>query len=193
MLLMHASILLLGQWYLSFSLFSYPCNRDPSQIFVFVSTWLVNDGLELILVVVQLFSCSVVSDTLQPRTLQHARLPCPSPSPRACSNSRPLSQWCQPNILFSVIPFSLCLQSFPAPGTFLMSALHIRWPKYWSLSISPSNEYSGLISFRTDWFDLLTFQGTLKSLNTTVQKHLLWRSAFFMSNSHIHIWLLEKP
>ena len=184
MLLMHASILLLGQWYLSFSLFSYPCNRDPSQIFVFVSTWLVNDGLELILVVVQLFSCSVVSDTLQPRTLQHARLPCPSPSPRACSNSRPLSQWCQPNILFSVIPFSLCLQSFPAPGTFLMSALHIRWPKYWSFifSLNPSNEYSGLIFFTIDWFDRLAIQWTLKSLlqHHSLKASILQHSAFFM-------------
>ena len=197
MLLMHASILLLGQWYLSFSLFSYPCNRDPSQIFVFVSTWLVNDGLELILVVVQLFSRSVVSDTMQPRTLQHARLPCPSPSPRACSNSRPLSQWCQPNILFSVIPFSLCLQSFPAPGTFLMSALHIRWPKYWSFifSLNPSNEYSGLLFLRVDWFYLLAVQGTLKSL---FQHHSSKHQSFgaqpsLWSNSHIHTWLLAKP
>ena len=118
MLLMHASIVLLGQWYLSFSLFSYPWHRDPSQIFVFVSTWLVNGGLGLTSVVVQLFTHSVVSDTLQPQTLQHARLPCPSPSPRACSNSCPLSQWCQTTILFSVIPFSFCLQSFPASGSF---------------------------------------------------------------------------
>ena len=77
------------------------------------------------------------------------------------------------------------------------SALHIRWPKYWSFSfsISPSNEYSGLISFRMDWFDLLAAQGTLKSL---LQPHsseasVLQHSAFFMSYSHIHVWLLEKP
>ena len=70
------------------------------------------------------------------------------------------------------------------------SVLHIRWPKYWSFSfsISPSNEYSGLISFRIDWFDLLAVQGTLKSLlqNHSSKASILWHSAFFMSNSHIH-------
>ena len=95
------------------------------------------------------------------------RLPCPSPSPRACSNSSPLSRWCQPTISFSVIPFSSCLQSFPASGSFpIESALQIRWLKYsrFSFSISPSNEYSELISFRIDWLDLPALQGTLKSL-----------------------------
>ena len=69
-----------------------------------------------------LFSCSVMSDSLQPRGLQHTRLPCPSPSPRACSDSCPLSRWCHPTILSFVIPFS-CLQSFPASGSFLMNWL----------------------------------------------------------------------
>ena len=79
-----------------------------------------------------------------------------------------------------VVPFSSCLQSFPASGSFL----HIRWPKHWSFSfsISPSNEYSGLISFRTDWFDLLAVRRTLKRL---FQPHssnasILWHSAFFI-------------
>ena len=87
------------------------------------------------------------------------RLSCFSPSPRVCSNSCPLSQWCHPSISSSVIPFSSCLRSFPASGSFLTSWLlkrnSIRWPKYRSFgfSISPSNEYSGLISFRMDWFD----------------------------------------
>ena len=143
------------------------------------------------------FSCSVTSDSLQPHGLQHARLPPPSPTPWACSNSCPLSQWCHPTISFSVIPFSSRLQSFPTSGSFSSeSVLCIRWPKYWSFSfsISPSNEYSGLISFRIDWFDLLAVQGTLKSL---LQYHsskasILWRSAL-RSNSHIHTWLLEKP
>ena len=98
-------------------------------------------------------------------------------------------------ILF--VPCSSCLQSFPASGSFQMGQLFasIRWPKYWSfsISISPSNEYSGLISFRIDWLDLLAVQGTLKSL---LQHHcskasIPWCSAFF-SNSHIHTWLLEK-
>ena len=72
-----------------------------------------------------LFSCSVMSDSLWPHGLQHARLPCPSPSPRACSNSRPLSWWCHPTISSSVVHFSSCLQSFPVSGSFLMSRLFI--------------------------------------------------------------------
>ena len=109
---------------------------------------------------------SVVSTSLQPHGLQHTRLPCPSLSPRVCSNSSPLSWWCHPTISSSVIPFSSCLQSFPALGSSNESTLHIRWPRYWSFSfsISPSNEYSGLISFRINWFDCLAVQGTLKRL-----------------------------
>ena len=106
-----------------------------------------------------------MSSSLWPHGLQHSRLPCPSPSPRVCSNSCPLSWWCHPTISSSVAPFSSCLQSFPASGFFPMSRLFtIGWSKYWSFSISPSKEYSGLISFRIDWFDLLAVQGTLKSL-----------------------------
>ena len=112
------------------------------------------------------FSLSVVSDSLQPHGLQHATLPCPLPTPRACSNSCSSSWWCHPTISSSVAPFSSCLQSFPAAGSFQMSVLLIKWPKYWSFNFSnsPSNEYSALISFRIDWFDLLAVQGTLKSL-----------------------------
>ena len=113
------------------------------------------------------FSHSVVPDSLWPHGLQHARLPCPSPTPGVHSNSCPLSRWCHPAISSSVVPFSSCLQSFPASGSFSSeSVLLIRWPKYWSFSfsISPSNEYSGLISFRMDWFALLAVQGTLTSL-----------------------------
>ena len=113
------------------------------------------------------FSHSFMSDSLQPHGLQHARLPCPSKTPWAYSNSCPLSQWCHPTISFSVIPFSSCLQSSPAPGCFPMSQFFAsRWPKYWSFSfsISPSKEYSGLIFFRMDWLDLLAVQGTLKTL-----------------------------
>ena len=85
---------------------------------------------------------------------------------------------------------SFCLQSVPASGSFLMSWLSIRWPKYWSFSISPSNEYSGLISFRIDWFDLLAVQGTLKSLLQphSLKASILWRSAFFMVQlSHLYM------
>ena len=144
------------------------------------------------------FSHSVMSDSLRPHGLQHIRPSCPSPSHGAWSNSSPLSQWCHPIILSSVIPFSSCLQSFPSIWVFSNeSVLCIRWPKYWSFSFStsPSNEYSGLISFRMDWFDLLAVQGTLKSLlqHHSSKASILQHSAFFMSNSHIHIWLLEKP
>ena len=129
---------------------------------------------------VQLLSCVRL---LQPLELLHTRLPCPSPTPRACSNSCPLNQWCHPTISSSVICFSSCLQSFPATGSF-ESVLLIRWPKYWSLSfsISLSNEYSGLISFRVDWLDLLAVQRTLKSLlqHHSSKASILLHSAFFM-------------
>ena len=129
------------------------------------------------------FSCSVISDSLQPQGLQHARPPCLSSTPTDCSNSCPLSRWCHLTISFSVIPFSSCLQFFPATGSF-ESVLLIRWPKYWSLSfsISLSNEYSGLISFRVDWLDLLAVQRTLKSLlqHHSSKASILLHSAFFM-------------
>ena len=107
-------------------------------------------------------------DSLLPHGLQHTRPPCPSPTPGVCSNSCPLSQWCHPTISSSIVPFSSHLQSFPASRKVFSneSALHIRWPKYWSFSfsISPSNEHPGLISFGMDLLDLLAVQGTLKSL-----------------------------
>ena len=105
------------------------------------------------------------------------RLPCPSLFPRVCSDSCPLSRWCYLTISSSAAPFSLCLQSFPALVFSNELALCIRWPKYWSFnfSISPWNEYSGLISFRTDWFDLLAVQETLNSL---LQHHSLKASIF---------------
>ena len=107
----------------------------------------------------------------------------------------------------SVMPSNhliLCHPLLLLPSTFASikvfsneSALCIRWPKYWSFSfsISPSNEYSGLISFRIDWFDLLVVQGTLKSLiQNHIQRHQFFGTQLSLwSNSHIHIWLLEKP
>ena len=129
------------------------------------------------------FSYSVMSNSLQPHGLQHNGLPCPSPTPGACSNSCPSSRWCHPTILSSVIPFS-CLQSFPASGYFQMSQLFISGPKCWSLSfnISPSNEHPELISFRIEWFDLLAVRGTLKSLlqHPSSKASVLRRSAFFI-------------
>ena len=112
------------------------------------------------------FSRSVVSDSLRPHELQHTRPPCPSPTPRVHSNSRPSSQWCHSAISSSVAPFSSCLQSLPASESSNESAVRVKWPKYWSFSFSiiPSKEIPGLISFRMDWLDLLAVQGTLKSL-----------------------------
>ena len=114
-----------------------------------------------------LFSHSVMSESLQPHGLQHARLPCPSLSPWVYSSLCPLSRWCHPTTSSSVTPFSPCPQSSPASASFPMRLdLPIRWPKYWHFrfSFSPSNEYSGLISFRMDWLDLPAVQETLKSL-----------------------------
>ena len=126
-----------------------------------------------------------MSDSLPPHELQHARLPCPSLSPGVCSNSCSLSQSCHhPTISSFVAPFSSCPQAFLSSGSFFSeSALHIRWTEYWSFSfsISPSNEYSGLISFRIDWFDLLAVQGILKSLfqHHNWKASILQGSAFF--------------
>ena len=125
------------------------------------------------------FSVTKLCPTLQLHGLQHARLPCPSPSARVGSNSVMPS-----NHLILCHPFSSCLQSFPASVFSNESVLRIRWPKYWSFSfsISPSNEYSGLISFRIDWFDLLAIQGFLKRLlqHHSSKASILWHSAFFM-------------
>ena len=111
-----------------------------------------------------LFSHSVVPDSLWPHGLQHARLPYPSPSPGACSNSC-LSESVMPsNHLILCCPL-LLLSVFPSVRVFSKeSVLCIRWLWYWSFNISCSNEYWGLISFRIDWFDLLAVHGTLKSL-----------------------------
>ena len=135
-----------------------------------------------------------MSDSLGPHRLQHARLPCPSLSPRVCSNSCPLNHV----LLILCHPLFLLSSIFPSSRVFSNElALPIRWPEYWSFSfsISLSNEYSALISFRIDWFDLLAFQGTLKSL---LQHHsskalILRCSAFLWCSSHIRTRLLEKP
>jgi len=144
------------------------------------------------------FSCSVMSDSLRPQGLQHARLPCPSPTPRACSNSCPLSQWYHSTISSSVVPFSSCLQSFPASGSCPMSQLFASGGE--SLGVSASA--SVLPMNIQDWFPL-GLTGLISFLskglsrvfsNTTVQKHQFFCSQLSLwSNSHIHTWLLEKP
>ena len=139
------------------------------------------------------FSHSVVSNSLQPHGLQHSRPPCPSPTPEVYPNSCPSSEWCHPTSSSCVIPFSSHLQSFPAIRVFSNeSVLCIRWPKYWSFSfsISPSNEYSGLISFRMDWLDFTAVQVTLKSLlqHHSLKASILQHSAsFIIQLSHPYV------
>ena len=124
-----------------------------------------------------------MSDFLWPHESQHARPPCPSPTPGVHSDSCPLSWWCHPAISPSDIPFSSCPQSLPASVFSNESTLRMRWPKYWtfSFSIIPSKEHPGLIPFRMDWLDLLAVQGTLKSLlqHYSSKASNLWHSAFF--------------
>ena len=130
------------------------------------------------------FSRSLMSDSLQPHGLQHARLPCPSPSPKVWSKLCPLSWWCPPAITSSVIPFYYCLQSFPASGSFLMSQLFSLAGQSIaasaSASVLPMNIQ--LISFKIDWFDLCTLQGALKSLlqHHSSKASILWCLAFFI-------------
>ena len=113
------------------------------------------------------FSCSVVSDSLQPHGQKHARLPCPSPAPRSLIKLMSIELVMPSNYLILYHPLLLLPSIFHSNRVFSNeSALRIRWPKDWSFSfsITPSSEYSGLISFRMDWLDLLAVQGTLKSL-----------------------------
>ena len=138
------------------------------------------------------FSCSVMSNSLRPHESQHARPPCPSPTPGVHSSSHPSSPWCHPAISSLVVPFSSCPQALPASVFYNESTLRMRWPKYWSFSfgIIPSKEHPGLISFRMECLDLLAVQRILKSL---LQHHsskapILWRSAFFtVQLSHPHM------
>ena len=119
-----------------------------------------------------------MSNYLRHHGVQDTRLPCPSPSPGICSDSCPLRQWCYLTISSSVVP-----SVFPSSRVFSNElACCIKWPKNWSFSISPSNEYSGLISFRIDWFDLLAVQMTLKSLlwHHNSKASILQCLAFFM-------------
>ena len=131
-----------------------------------------------------LFSCSVMSKYLQPHGPKHIGLPCPSPSPRAYSKSCPLSWWCHPTISSSIAPFSSCLQSFLASGSYPMSQLFISVAKILEFQLQ---HQSFQWIFRTDffritWFDLLAVQGTLNSLlqHHSSKASILWRSAFFM-------------
>ena len=143
-------------------------------------------------------SRSIMSDSLWSHGLQHAMLPCPSPTPRACSNSCPLSQWCHPTISSSVVPFSSCLQSFPASGSFPMSQL-FTWGGQSigvsaSASVLPMNVQDWSPLGWTGWISLLSKGLSRVFSNTTVQKHQFFSAQLSLwSNYHIHTWLLEKP
>ena len=143
------------------------------------------------------FSRSVVSDSLRPHESQHARLPCPSPTPGVHSNSRPSSWWCHPAIS-SVVPFSSCPQSLPTSESFPMSQLFA-----WG---GQSTGVSALASFLpkniqdwsplgwTGWISLQSKELSRVFSNTTVQKHQFFSTQLSLqSNSHIHTWPLEKP
>ena len=145
------------------------------------------------------FSHSVVSDSLWPHGLQHTRLPCPSPSARAYSNSHPLSWWCHPTISSSVVPFSSCLRSFPASESFRMIQLFTSGGQ----SIGASTSASILPVNIQYWLPLTSLTGLIslqsKGLSRVFSSTTIWKHQFFgaqlslSSNSHIHTWLLEKP
>ena len=144
------------------------------------------------------FSHSVVSDSLWPHGLQHTRLPCPSPTPGAFSDSCPLSWWCYPTISSSAVPFSSCLQSFPASMSFQMSQLVTSGDQSTGVSAStsvlPMNNQDWYPLEWTDWISLQSRKLSRVSSNTTVQKHQFFRTQLSsQSNCHVHTWLLEKP
>ena len=120
-----------------------------------------------------LFSHSVMSNSLRTHGLQHARLPCPSPSPGVCSNSCPLSQWCHPTISSSVIPFSSCLQSFPASGSFLMGQVFASGGQSTgdSASVLPMNSQGWFPLGLTGWISLQSKGLSRVFSNTTAQEH----------------------
>ena len=126
------------------------------------------------------FSSSVISGSLWPQELQHARLPCPSPTPRACSNSCSLSQWCHPTISSSVIPFSFCLQSFPVSGSFPMSQFFTSGDQSIGVSASvlPMNIQDWFPLGWTGWISLQSKGLSRVFSNTTVQKHQFFKAQF---------------
>ena len=159
--------------------------------------WTVNDLVRAWLSSSVQFSHSVVSDSLQPHEFQHARPPCPSPSPGVHSDSCPSSQWCHPAISSSVIPFSSCPQSFPASESFPMSQL-FEWGGQ-STGVSAlasflSKKSQGWPSEWTGWISLQSKGLSRVFSNTTVQNHQFFGAQpSSQSNSHIHTWLQEKP
>ena len=155
-------------------------------------------GLVLTCTMLLLFSCTVMSNSLWLHGLQHTRLPCPSPTLRAYSDSCPLSRWCHPTISSSVIPFSSCLQSFPASGSFPMSQFFASSGQSIGVSASalvlPMNSHNWSPLWWTGWISLHSKGLSGVFSNTTVQKHQFFGAQLSsQSNSQIHTWLLEKP
>ena len=142
----------------------------------------------------QFSSVAQLFPTLWLHGLQHARRPCPLPTLRAYLNSCPSSWWCHPIISSSVIPLFSCLQPLPASGSFPVSRFFASGGQCWSFSfsISPSSEYSGLISFRIDWLDLLAVQGTLKSFQHHSLKTLALSLLYGPSLTSVHAYW-KKP
>ena len=167
------------------------------DLFSSTSSWLVVFGSEKPGLCYFQFNLLVVSNFLQSHGLQHIRLPCPSPTPSACSNSCPLSWWCHPTISSSVISFSFHLQSFPTSGSFPVSQYFTSGGQ----SIGASASASVVSVTIQDWFPLgWTHWISLQSkklwivFNTTVQKHQFFGTQpSLWSSSHIHIWLQVKP
>ena len=169
----------------------------PTGIIIAIRPWVGHSNFCLCktkkLDSVQFSSVAQLCPTLQPHEPQHARTPCPSPTPRVYPNSCPLSRWCHPTISSSVVPFSSCLPSFPTSGSFQMSQLFAsggqRIGVSASTSVLPMNTqdwsplgWTGWISFRMDCLDLLAVQGTLRSLlqHHSSKASILQRSAFFI-------------
>ena len=162
-------------------------------IFLLLSLWVICYNFSSVQ-----FSRSVVSDSLRPHESQHARPPCPSPTPRVHWDSCPLSQWCHPAISSSVIPFSSCPQSFPASQSFPMSQLFTWGGQSTGVSalasFLPKKSQGWSPSGWTGWISLQSKRLSRVFSNTTVQKHRFFGAQpSSQTNSHIHTWPLENP
>ena len=160
------------------------------RFFTTSTTWLKLSSLQ--------FSHSVMSDSLWPHESQHARPPCPSPTPRVHSNSCPSGRWCHPAISSSVVPFSSCPQFFPASESFPMSQLFTWGGQSTGVSalasVLPKNTQDWSPLKWTDWISLQSKGLSRVFSNTTVQKHQFFGAQLSsQSNSHIRTWPLEKP
>ena len=159
-------------------------------------SWVLCNVRVTLIFLLLLFSHQVVSDSLQPHGLQHARLSCPSPSPGVFPSSYPLNLWCHPTISTSVTLFFFCLQSFPASGSFSMTQVFFAsGGQILELQHQSFQRVFMIDFFYMDWLDLFAVHRTLKSLlRTTAQKHEFFNALpSLWSSSHICTWLLERP